>query len=113
MEKFKKNCEKVYNSIGEFIDYKLTIEEAYEFIQHCDTCKECMEELKEEILIRSLIAEEIEDNIESQISEEISLRIDDVNRKYYFYEVLQRNMKYFVVGSGIFIILSYIMDLIF
>lgn len=111
MKKF--NCNKTRSAMTDFVEYKLTTEEAYKLVEHCRECSECFEELKVLFLIRTFLRDEHNDDIEEEVNAEIEEKFESVKKRVYFSEMLNRHMKYFVVGATIFIILSYIVDMLY
>lgn len=108
------NNHKVFNTLlSEFIDENLSIEEASKFIAHCESCVDCMEDLRWEVLTRLIFDDKLGDNPEEEVDQIINEKFYKIKKRMYMNDIILRHMKLFVIGSFIFIILSYIVELIF
>ena len=108
----KFNCYQVKSRINEFIKYELSVEEAYQFAKHCSECDDCMSELKLVILVDAFLLDEDIYNIDEYAEEEIECRFNEIIRKLYFIDMIERNMKYFIIGATALLLLSFMISII-
>lgn len=108
----KLNCYEVKTRIAEFIDFRLSTPDAYAFAQHCLECEDCMSELKLQLLVCACLSDKDVYNIDEFTDEEIEERFDKIAKRLYFIDMIDRNMKYFVIGATIFLLMAFGINLL-
>ena len=108
----KLNCYQVKTRIAEFIDFRLSTPEAYEFAQHCLECDDCMSELKLLLLVQACLSDKDVYNIDEFTNAEIEERFDKIAKRLYFIDMIDRNMKYFVIGATVLLFLAFAINIL-
>lgn len=108
----KFNCYQVKTKINDFISYNLSSKEALALAEHCEECKDCMDELKLTLIVNEFMSDKDIYDIDEFAENEIEKRFLEVSQRVSFLDMMNRNMKYFVIGATIFLILSLLIEIL-